>query len=186
MRGKGMGGQCMLWTFRFWTIDLFAILSLEAEELKWWECEGRVSNGGHASQEAPHLGQERSGGSSHWEEDILLQEGWGLCPSPAKDSAAESSSGELARWSTFILVKTSLGQRHCSPTIQKQNQKAYDVELCQAREGKRNPGFFFKAGCKWCFVVSFVQPLGTVWRASPQPITAVGFNFYDRDHHPIS
>lgn len=136
MRGEGRGGQFVLWTSRFWTVDLLAILSQEAEELKWWECEGRVRNGGCASQTAPHLGQERSGGSFHWE-DILLPKGWELCRSPGKDSSAESSSGQLARWSTFILVKTRLEQRHFSSTVQKQKQKAYDVELCQGRAGKK-------------------------------------------------
>lgn len=175
MRGEGRGGQFVLWTSRFWTVDLLAILSQEAEELKWWECEGRVRNGGCASQTAPHLGQERSDGSFHWE-DILLPKGWELCRSPGKDSSAESSSGQLARWSTFILVKTRLEQRHFSSTVQKQKQKAYDVELCQGRAGKekKNPGLvFFKAGCKWCFVVLFMQPLGIVPWASLQPITAV-------------
>lgn len=63
-------------------------------------------------------------------------------PEPSRDSRAESSSGQQARWSTFILVKTRLEQRHFSSTVQK--PKAYDVELCQGRAGKKkNPGLVF-------------------------------------------
>ena len=42
-------------------------------------------------------------------------------------------------------------QRHFSSTVQKQKQKAYDVELCQGRAGKKKKNSwpcFFKAGCK--------------------------------------
>ena len=83
-----------------------------------------------------HLTWARRGQVDSSTEDIPLPKGCELCLSPGKASSAESSWGQLARWSTFILVKTRLEQRHFSSTIQKQKQKAYGVGLCQGRAGK--------------------------------------------------